>query len=178
MKGIAKLLLLGLLAVPVLSSCGGTPISVPLSDFSININVVADTAGKVVYAESPTEFQESILNVKSITLSGKMTYTTTTGSDTLTLTFYGSADDPAGRNGCDRFGSFYVCDPSGEKAISSQGSFPKGVPTDIALGSPNPEVLAEGINNGRIWIGALVENSLSLNTTFEFTDMVAHVTLF
>ena len=178
MKGIAKLLLLGLLAVPVLSSCGGTPISVPLSDFSINIDVVADTAGKVVYAESPTEFQESILNVKSITLSGKMTYTTTTGSDTLTLTFYGSANDPANRSSCTKIGSFYLCDPSGEKAISSQGSFTKGVPTEITLGSPNPDVLADGINNGRIWIGALVEGSLSLNTTFEFTDMVAHVTLF
>ncbi len=178
MKRFALPVLVGLAVALALSSCDKAPLNVPLSDFSINIDVLADTAGKVVYAVRPTEFQKSVLNVKSITISGKMTYTATTGSDTLTLTFYGSADDPDGRSGCDRFGSFYVCDPSGEKAISSQGSFPKGVPTDIALGSPNPEVLAEGINNGRIWIGALVENSLSLNTTFEFSDLVAHVSLF
>ncbi len=178
MKRIAITMLAALAAALALSSCGKAPLNVPLSDFSINIDAVADTAGKVVYAKSPTEFQRSVLNVKSITVSGKMTYTATTGSNTLTLTFYGSVDDPKNRSSCADLGGFYVCDPSGEKAISSQGSFPKGEPTAITLGSPNPEVLADGINNGQVWIGALVENSLSLNTTFEFTDMVARVVIF
>ncbi len=178
MKRPVRTLLFGLLAALAFTACNGTTLNVPLADFSVTINVAVDTAGQVVYPKNPAEFQEPVLNVASITLSGYLTYEANAGSDSLTLTFYASADDPQNHSGCSDMGSFYLCDPTGEKAISNEGTFPENKATPISLGNPNPDVLTTGINRGKIWIGALVQDSLALDTTLNFTDMVAHVTLF
>ena len=177
MKTLLKTSLLAFALAMALAACGNTPISVPLDDFSIDIGTVTDTANKVIYSKQPASFAKAYV-AKTINITGKLTYTAVAGSNTLNITFYASASDPKNHTGCNAIGEIYICDPSGEKAISKPSSFTKDQAAPITLGDPNSEVLAEGINNGQIWIGALVTESLSINTKFSFSNMVAHVTIF
>ncbi len=179
MKTLLRTSALVLTLAAALAACSKAPLNVPLSDFSIQVDALVDTAGKVVYPKNPAKFRDSVVDVKSITLTGNLTYSATAGSNQLTLTFYASVDDPGNHSGnCQDYTSFYLCDPAGEKAISQPKTFTKGEKSPIELGSPNPDVLSTGINQGKIWIGALVQDSLALDSRLEFTDMVAHVVLF
>jgi len=178
MERIARVLLLGLIAVFAFSACGKTPLSIPLDDFSLDIEATTNTAGYVVYPVEPASFEKPVINVKSITISGNATVTYTAApGDNLQMTFYASAKDPD-ENGCTKTGPIYVCPKDGEKAITDSYTFINGDTKPIMLGSKNADVLTEGINQGFIWIGLEVTSGAATNVHFDFTDMVANVILF
>lgn len=158
-----------------LVACSQYPLNIPLKDFSITVDAAAPTAGKVLYPKDAATFQRSVINIKSISLTGDLTFTSAAGSNQLTLTLYARTEDPSAS--CHAYGSFYLCDSSGEKAVSKQITLENGQ-AHIELGAPNPDVLAAGINQGKIWIGALVESGVALGSTFEFRNMAAHVVVF
>jgi len=179
MKHLAKVLLIGLVAAFVLSACGNTPISVKLDDFSIELDELANTSGKVIYPKEAAKFSKSGINVKTIKLTGNLTYTADIGTSSLTMAFYARLDDP-GENGCHDAGLAWICD-KGDKdvSISEAKEYKKDVKTPISFGDKNPEILADGVNQGYIWIGVEVSGiSGATNLKFDFTDMVAEVTVF
>jgi len=162
----------------VLSSCGNAPVSVRLDDFSIKVDALANTLGKVVYPKQAATFEKSGLHVKTVTLNGKLTYSADIGSDSLTMAFYARLSDPKDA-GCSDAGLAWLCDKANETPISDPQTFQKDTPTPFSLGDKNPTILADGINQGKIWIGVEVtEESAATGVTFDFTDMVANVTLF
>ncbi len=180
MERFARVLLFGLVAVFALSACGNTPISVPLDDFSIRIDATANTLGYVVYPYNSTKFEKQVVNVKTITISGNVeaSYTSLTG-DQLQMTFYARATSPADNPDCDgSSGVVYICPKGGETAITGSYTFTNGVTQPVTFGSSNPEVLADGINKGEIWIGAEVTSGVATNVNFNFTNMIASVTIF
>ncbi|WP_457636530.1 hypothetical protein [Oceanithermus sp.] len=180
MERFARAILFGLIAVFALSSCGNTPISVPLGDFSINIDATTNTLGYVVYPYNPTKFDKPVINVKSITITGKVkaTYTSLTG-DNLNMTFYARATSPENNPDCDgTSGVVWICKSDNEKPVTGSYTFTNGEEQSITFGSTNSDVLAEGINNGEIWIGAMVSSGAATNVQFDFTNMVANVTIF
>jgi len=180
MNRLARVLLLGLIAAFVLASCGNTPISVHLDDFSVKIDAATYTAGYVVYPYNPTKFEKPVVNVKTITITGnvKATYSSLTGDD-LTMTFYARATSPENNPDCDgSSGVVWICKKDNEKPITGSYTFSNGTVQPVTFGDPNPGVLAEGLNNGEIWIGAEVSSGVSTSVTLDFTNMVANVTIF
>ena len=164
-----------ILAIPIVifTSCGATPIFVDLDDFSINIPAAVNTAGLVIYSADPISLEKQSLNIKAVRLSGfiEPTYT----GDTLKLTFYASATEP---DGCASFQSILICGKIGHKRISSEYTLHNGFKQPISLGDPNADVLADGVNNGKLWIGVEVTSSASADISLQFSDMVASVTIF
>ncbi|HHO57712.1 MAG TPA: hypothetical protein ENJ85_00905 [Oceanithermus profundus] len=180
MKRFALPVLVGLAAALALSSCDKAPLNVPLRDFSISVDATANTLGKVVYPWDAAQFAETKVGVKTITLSGKMTahYTSLTG-DALEMTFYARTQQPDDQSGCTAVqGIAWVCETTQEKKISRSYTFTNGETQAIELGVQNPDVLASGLNQGYLWIGAEVTSGVATNVRFDFTDMVAHVSLF
>ncbi len=173
MKKTLQLILLSLIATVVLSACGNTPIQVGLQDFTVDASAVANTAGKVVYKAEPVSFEKPVINVKTVKLSGNVTpsYLGTT----LQIQFYASASKPVG---CDEVAGLLVCDKNGQKPISGEYTLENGVKQPIELGNPNADVLAEGLNNGKIWLGVEIASSGAANVKLQFSDMVASVTIF
>ncbi len=177
MKRPVRTLLFGLLAALAFTACGDTALNVPLADFSIQVDAVGYTAGQVVYPKDPTTFNETYVNVKTITVSGNLKVTYDVVQAPLSMTFYARTENP-GDAGCTDAGLAWVCSASNETAISGSYSFNNGDEKAIDLGNENPQILAEGLNNGSIWIGAEVTNGIGTNVLFEFSNLVAHVTLF
>lgn len=163
-----------------LSSCGENALSVPLDDFSVSIDATANTLGYVVYPYNSTKFDKPVVNVKTITITGnvKATYSSLTGDD-LTMTFYARATSPADNPDCDgSSGIVWICKSDNEKPITGSYTFSNGTVQPVTFGNPNPEVLADGLNNGEIWIGAEISSGVATGVTLDFTSMVANVTIF
>ncbi len=177
MKSLRWTFLLALLLAAALSACSQAPLKVPLDDFEFKVDAASYTAGQVIYPKNPAQFNKPVFNVKTITLSGDVTVEYTAVQSPLKMTFYARAENP-GDAGCTDAGLAWVCDAANETPISSEYTFASGETQQVTLGSPNPEVLADGINQGEIWIGAKVTAGAATNVTFRFTHMVANVTVF
>jgi len=179
MRQLIYLLLLTIIFI-ILTACNASPITVPLDDYSISIEATANTLGYVVYPREPDRFEEPYINVKTITIQGfiKAEYTSVTG-DQLQMIFYARATDPADDPDCDgSLGVVWICNANNQLPITNNYTFENGVRQPILFGSRNSDVLARGINGGKIWIGAEVVSGIALNVELEFTDMVAYVTIF
>jgi len=178
MKRLTKVLLLSLVAAFVISACGSAPLSIKLDDFNIKLDEVANTSGKIFYPKEAAKFSKSGINVKTIKLTGNMMYTADAGTSSLNMAFYARLDNPEGS--CTDAGMAWVCDKSDKDvAISDAKEYEKDVKTPISFGDKNPEVLADGVNQGQIWIGVEVSGfSGAAGVEFKFTDMIAQVTIF
>ena len=177
MKTLLKPFLLAFFLAMGLAACGNTPINVPLDDFSISIDATANTLGKVVYPKNAATFEKPVVNVKTITLTGNVKSKYTPISSPLAMKFYARITDPS-TAGCQDGGLVWICDANSETAISESYTFQNDDTQPITFGDTNPDILASGINAGKIWIGAEVTSGAATNVNFSFTDMVAHVTLF
>lgn len=177
MKTLLRTSALLLALAAALAACSKAPLTVPLEDFSISVDAVGNTVGQVVYPKNAAQFDRPVVDVKTIRLSGQVTVSYTAVQAPLVMTFYARTSDP-GAAGCTDAGLAWICDAAGETPISSAYSFANGETQQVTLGDPNPEVLADGINQGRIWIGAEVTSGAATGVTFDFTQMVAEVTVF
>ncbi|XOB99413.1 hypothetical protein ACMC9I_04825 [Deinococcota bacterium DY0809b] len=177
MKTLLRTSALVLTLAAALAACSKAPLTVPLEDFSISVDAVGNTVGQVVYPKNAAQFDRPVVGVKTIRLSGRVTVSYTAVQAPLVMTFYARTDDP-GAAGCTDAGLAWICDAAGETPISSEYSFANGETQQVTLGDPNPEALADGINQGRIWIGAEVTSGAATGVTFDFTQMVAEVTVF
>ncbi len=177
MKTLLKTSLLAFTLAMALAACGGTTINIPLDSFSISIDATANTVGKVVYPKDAATFEKPVVNVKTITLTGNVKSEYTAIQAPLEMKFYARVTDPSAA-GCQDGGLVWICDASGETAISGSYTFQNGDTQPIELGATNPQVLADGINAGKIWIGAEVTSGAATNVKFSFSNMVAHVTIF
>ncbi|WP_287371073.1 hypothetical protein, partial [Oceanithermus sp.] len=177
MKTLLRTSALLLALAAALAACSQAPLTVPLDDFSIQVDAVGNTAGQVIYPKNAAQFSKPVLNVKTIQLKGQVTVSYTAVQAPLTMTFYARTSDPKNA-GCTDAGLAWICNASGETAISTGYTFADGETKSIALGDPNPDVLANGLNQGFLWIGAEVTSGAATGVTFDFTQMVAQVTVF
>jgi len=167
-----------LAAAALLPACTQAPIHIKLDDFRIQIDAVGYTAGQVIYPKEPTHFEDRYPNVKTVTVTGVMKAEFTPVQSPLVLSFYARVNDPAASDNCVDAVVAWVCDAEGELVLSRSYTVTNGAAQPFSLGDNNRWVLAEGVNRGEIWIGARVTSGIALDATFEFTDMVATVTLF
>lgn len=171
--------LLALAAVALLvSACGGLPLEVPLQDVTVDLGAITNTQGTVLYPASPSAFQKSGLHVASATIDGDVSASGLSGD--TTFTFYGRASDPSQDSNCQQVtnlsASYYACPASQETAISGAVTLPvSGAAKPVHL---TGNVLAEGADRGRLWVGASVQGGVSTNATLHFTKLVASIVLF
>lgn len=178
MKALLRTSALVLTLAAALAACSKAPLTVPLEDFSISVDAVGNTVGQVFYPKNAAQFDRPVVDIKTIRLSGRVTVSYTAVQAPLVMTFFARTDDPAGADGCTDAGIVWICDAAKETPISSAYSFPNGETQQVTLGDPNAKALADGINQGQIWIGAEVTSGEAAEVTFNFTQMVAKVTLF
>ena len=160
----AALMLAGLL---FLAACTTPPITIPLSDVSIDLSIAADSAGKVIFPENPLEFKNSVpaTSVASVTIRGKAQLAQ---AASVSFDIYATDTDP-GELGCAHplLGKFYLCNPDDLKGrIQKVG--------DIAFeGNAGPvpfelrgTMLAKGINAESLYLGASIEGGTAGNVLY------------
>lgn len=164
--------------VLMLAACSNLPVKVGLQDVSVHLGTVASSQGDVLYPAAPSAFDKSSLHVSSASIDGDVSANGL--SSATTFTFYGRATDPSQDNNCQQVtngsGTFYACPASQESAVSDAITLP-------ADGSAKPihlsgNVLAKAANQGRLWLGAKVQGSASVDVTLHFTNLVASVAVF
>jgi len=173
----AFLLALPALAV-VIGACSNLPVRVGLQDVTIDLGAVTSTQGNVLYPSAPSAFQKPSLHVSSASIDGDVA-ATGLASDT-SFTFYGRASDPSQDGNCQLVGNltrtYYACPASQESAISGPVTLPADGSSKALHLSGN--VLAQGANQGKLWLGATVEGGASTGATLHFTHLVASVAVF
>jgi len=175
-KKVRFLVPLALFAL-LIAACSKAPLRIPLKDFDVKVKATTPTGGKVIYPKTAAKFDKPVLNVKTISLAGEVTPEATAKSGSMTITFYARVDDPKDA-GCKDLEVIWVCDKEKEKPISERTTLTYGQANPIQLGHPNADILADGLNQGSIWIGAEIESGLSADTTLHFRKMIASVTVF
>ena len=159
----------------VITGCQNLPVKVALQDVTINLGVITNSQGDVLYPANPSVFQRANLHVTSATIDGDASASGLT-NDT-TFTFYGRATDPSTDPNCTPItnltNTYYACPSASETSISGAVTLPAtGNAQPIHLGG---KVLADAANQGRLWLGATVEGGTSTNATLHFTHLVASV---
>ena len=173
--------LIPLLALAALfGACTTPPITIQLSDVTINLTVAPDSIGKVIFPENPLELKNPVpgTSIATVTVRGQARLQQ---KATVSFDVYATDTDP-GELGCSKVGSvltgfFYVCDP-GTEGIA------KVSPNAIAFNDetgPVPftlsgEMLASGINKQTLYLGAVISGGSGGNTLY-LEDMTATVQL-
>jgi len=177
---IAGLFLLGLL----FSACTTPPISIPLSDVSIDLDVVFDTNGAVVFPADPVELEEPPPGtaLASVVIAGVAELYP--ASD-VTFEVYASDTDPselgcAGSESLAGISGYYICENVCEDNEHCEKigelKFASDKPTDSF--TFQGEVLTRGINEQSLYLGlAIGGGSLQDGATLKFTKMRAVIRL-
>lgn len=159
----------------VITACQNLPVKVTLQDVTIDLGVITNTQGDVLYPADPSAFQKANLHVASATIDGDASASGLM-NDT-TFTFYGRATNPSTDPNCtpvtNLTNTYYACPSAQETSISSAVTLPAdGNTQPIHLGG---KVLAIAANQGRLWIGATVQGGTSTNATLHFTHLLASI---
>lgn len=157
--------LLGLL----LSACS-VPVTVNLPDQTLNLPALLDTQGKVVYSKDGLSFNPPPLDVvRGIRVDGTLE---TSQSLNTTLVFFARIGNPADDTNCSPFSNLYLCSPTSSDEQVGEASFTNSTRFPLVL---TGNTLAEGLRQGRFWLGARVEGLPSAPLTLTFKNMRATV---
>jgi hypothetical protein len=127
----------------------------------------------VVYGPAAS-FDQPVVGVKTVTIRGNAALQGLTVA--VQLEPYARVTDPASASTCVARSGFLICNASDETAVGPTLSFAPGdTPQTITLSS---DVLAQAINQGRVWLGLRVLSGSGSNLTFELRTLSASVTLF
>ena len=166
----ARLLTLAALLLLVLAACTTPPVTIGLSDVKIDLSVAVDSAGKVIFPESPLELKNPLpgTSVASVTVRGEARLEQ---AATLSFDVYATDTDP-GELGCTKVGSilsesFYVCDPDTEGVVMvSKNTIAFNNKTGPVSFTLSGEVLASGINKQTLYLGAVISGGSAGNTLY------------
>lgn len=169
-------LVAALALVLLVAGCGNLPIRIALQSATVDLSVVTNTQGEVLYPSAASAFQKASVNVASATVDGTLSANNLSGS--TTFTFYGRTQDPATDTNCFKVIGFpyYACPAAQEAATTGPMTLSPSAPSSAL--HLTGKVLATAADKGRIWLGAAVQGSTSTNATLDFTHLVASVTLF
>jgi len=169
---------LGLLLA--LTACSVT-VTVSLPDQTLDLPGLTDTGGKVVYPKDGLSFDPPPVDVvRGIRVEGVLEASTLLN---VTLEFYARTQDPSQDDACTAFtlpgagSSIYFCSigPNDQKDQKvGQATFQNSKQASFTLQGTK---LAEGIKEGRLWLGIKASGLPSTPTRLTFRNMRAHVTL-
>ena len=168
----ARLLTLAALLLLVLAACTPPPITIGLSDVKIDLSVAVDSAGKVIFPESPLELKNPLpgTSVASVTVRGEARLEQ---AATLSFDVYATDTDPGESGlGCPKVGTmltgyFYVCDPDTEGVVMvSKNTIAFNNQTGPVSFTLSGEVLASGINKQTLYLGAVISGGSAGNTLY------------
>ncbi len=151
----------------LLAACTTPPVTVGLSDVDLDLSVALDTAGKVLFPQTPLAARDPIpgTSVASVTIQGDA-YLKSPAN--VSFDVYAAATDP-GTLGCQEVGSpltgtFYACDAStaGIAKVSQKTIAFKGGTGPVSFTLRGP-VLAEGINRQSLYLGAVIGGATAGN---------------
>ena len=161
----------------LLASCTTPPVTIGLTDVEIDLQVAADSAGKIIFPKEPLKLKNPIpgTQVASVSVQGRAKLDSPA---TLSFDVYAASQDP-GELGCTRvdlvLSAYYVCDPGTagvEKVSQSTIEFNNDDgPVSFRLSGG---VLADGINNGTLYLGAQISGGTAGNklTLYDLTATV------
>ncbi len=166
----ARLLTLAAPLLLVLAACTTPPVTIGLSDVKIDLSVAVDSAGKVIFPESPLELKNPLpgTSVASVTVRGEARLEQ---AATLSFDVYATDTDP-GELGCTKVGSiltesFYVCDPGTKGVVMvSKNAIAFDNETGPVPFTLSGEVLASGINKQTLYLGAVISGGSAGNTLY------------
>ena len=162
-RALASFLTLGLLA-----ACSVT-VTVPLPDQTLTL-IASNTAGKVIYPKDPLAFSPPPVQALRIVVTGEAELSPHVP---LSLDVHARASAPSG---CLEYFDIYVCDISPEDTYVGRIDLTKASRTSFTLGEQGGEILAQGVNQGRLWLGVKVGGTGSPNATLTLKNMTATVT--
>ncbi|GAB5601509.1 hypothetical protein FJNA_00330 [Thermus sp. FJN-A] len=159
----------------LLAACSVT-VSVSLPDQTVQIPALGDTAGKVIYPANPQGFSPPGSVLKDVQVTGTLE---ASQSLTLTLDLYARTLDPAQDNNCLALRDFqnvyaYACTLGPEDGHIGEAAFSGSAQATLTL---RGEKLTQGVQGGRVWLGAMAQGLPGGNLTFTFKNLKATVTL-
>lgn len=164
MKGV----LAGLLTLGLLAACSA-PVTVRLPDQTFPIS--ASTLGKVIYPKDPLSFERPPVRATKVVVRGEAELSS---YFPLSLDVYARVSEPSE---CSEFFDVYVCGADHEGTLVGRIDPKEASSTSFTLGEQGGEALAQGINQGRLWLGVKVGGTRSLDTTLTLKNMTATVTV-
>jgi len=165
--------LLGLLLA--LTACSVT-VTVPLPPQEVKAPVAPDTMGLIVYPADPPSFPSPGSALKNVVVRGTLEANQNLN---LTLDLYARVSDPKQDKNCVALSDFastyaYVCTPGPENGPIGRASFSNAASGPLQL---QGEKLTQGLQQGRVWLGVMVQGLPAGQVTFTFKNLVATVTL-
>ncbi len=154
----------------LLAACTTPPITIPLSDVTLDLQVAADSAGQVLFPENPLDVKNPVpaTSIAAVTIKGEARLAN--GAD-VSFEVYATDTDPQ-TLGCQKVGTpltgyFYACDPNtpgiakvSQSTIAFNGS--QG-PVPFTLSG---DTLAKGINKQSLYLGAVISGATAGNTLY------------
>lgn len=163
--------ILGYLTLGLLSACSFT-VTVPLPDQTLTLTA-SNTAGKILYPKTPLGASAPIQTARVI-LTGEAELSPFT---LISLDVYARTSAPSGCVDLSLYGvDAYACDVTQADAIVGRIDFKAAQTTSFTLGQTGGEILAQGINQGQLWLGVKVAGTGSVNATLHLKNMKATVT--
>ncbi len=172
----ARLLTLAALLLLVLAACTTPPITIGLSDVTLDFQAVGNTLGKVIFPKNPLAQSNPVpgTSIASLTIQGKARLKTAAD---LTFEIYATDADP-GSLGCTPVGDYYLCDADtrGVERVGTIAFQGTAGPVNFQLSDRN-QVLSKGINQQSLYLGAEVEGTLSVANVLYLEHLTATVQL-
>ncbi|MGQ9735718.1 MAG: hypothetical protein ACUVUP_03910 [Thermaceae bacterium] len=164
-RALASLLTLALAACSV-------TVTVRLPEQTLDVTS-SNTAGKIIYPKNPLTFSRPPVQAKRVEITGEANLSPHTP---LSLVVYARTSAPAPL-GCLEFSNIYICDEGQKGTYVGEINFMEASHTSFTLGKEGGETLAQGVNQGQLWLGVKVEGTGSLNSTLTLKEMEATVTV-
>lgn len=164
-----KRALAGFLTLGLLAACSVT-VTVPLPNQTLALTA-PNTVGRVIYPKDPLAFPPPPVQAVRIVITGEAELSPYAP---LSLDVYARVSAPSG---CLEYSTIYVCDISREDTYVGQIDLSKASPTSFTLGEQGGETLAQGVNQGRLWLGVKVGGTGSSGATLTLKNMTATVTV-
>jgi hypothetical protein len=166
-------LVLGLLLA--LTACSVT-VTVPLPPQEVKVPVASDTMGLIVYPADPPPFPSPGSVLKNVVVRGTLEANQKLN---LTLDLYARTTDPKNDGNCIALRDFattyaYACPPGPEDGPIGRATFNGTASASLQL---QGEKLTQGLQQGRIWLGVMVQGLPAGQVALIFKNLVATVTL-
>ena len=158
------LLLLGLLGL--LAACSLPPVNVPIQDADVRLVNTAGQVALVKVAHDPLPAGHLV----GVRVFGEASFDS---AQSLSLTFFATTDV----SNCNVNGDYAVCPEDQVTQVGDTLTFNNEAgPKKFAL-DRNTDVLAEGLNNGNLYVGARVDGGALGQAVLHLRNMYAEVRL-
>ncbi|BAW00992.1 uncharacterized protein TTMY_0582 [Thermus thermophilus] len=154
----------------LLAACS-VSFTIPLPDQTVQLPALGGTLGRVVYPAQAQSFPPPGGVLKDVQVTGTLEASQPLS---LTLDLYARTKDPAQDENCLALGGYaYACALGPEDGPIGRASF-AGTSAPLSL---KGEKLTQGVQEGRLWLGAMVQGLPNGGLTLTFKNLKATLTL-